>query len=45
MTLQRRAMAGEFAIAVLRDLRIRSPEARFGQTKIPLGLTRIPYLP
>lgn len=37
------AMAGGFDIAALCDLRICSPEARFGQTEILLGLTQIPW--
>lgn len=37
------AMAGGFDIAALCDLRICSPEARFAQTEILLGLTQILY--
>jgi len=37
------AIAGGFDIAALCDLRICSPEARFGQAEILLGLTQISY--
>lgn len=37
------AMAGGFDLAAFSDIRLCSPEARFAQTEILLGLTQIPY--